>query len=150
MGLWKSLFSSGDTIEKVTDAAISTGDKLFFTTEEKADMSLKMREQFIKTLQAYEPFKIAQRILAFWFSFLFGVSFIIGLAATIFNSYVTYQHNKQITTLQEFDSIPKLVTIDIQPLFNLLISFDLGWIMIAIVTFYFLGGSFESLKKKGN
>ncbi len=142
MEWWNSLISAPKTMEKVTDAVISTGDKLFYTDEEKADMSFKMRDQFISMLKAYEPFKIAQRVLAFWFAFLFGLSFIVGLAISIFNMIITYK-----ATL---DGIKKeaIVTIPLDPLFTLITAFSLGWIMMAIVTFYFLGGSFESLKKK--
>lgn len=53
MNIFSKLFGSN----KVIDAAIKTGDALFYTDEEKSEWKLKM-------LKAYEPFKIAQRYLA--------------------------------------------------------------------------------------
>ena len=41
--------------KKVVDASISGIDKLVFTNEEKADTHLKF-------LEAYKPFKLAQRL----------------------------------------------------------------------------------------
>jgi len=43
--------------EKVIESAANGIDKMFFTKEEKS-------ENWIKTLKAYEPFKLAQRLLA--------------------------------------------------------------------------------------
>lgn len=57
MSIWKTLFSSGNVVEKGVDAAINAGDKLALTKEERLDYHLVF-------LKAYEPFKIAQRFLA--------------------------------------------------------------------------------------
>ena len=138
MGWWSTLFSAGDTATKITDAVINTGDKLFYTDEEKADDRKKMREFFPTLLNAYAPFKIAQRILAIWFSFLFGMSFIIALGATCFNIYLAYDYKGDITQL------PK---VDLQPLFNIIATFNIDMIMLAIVSFYFAGGAIESFTR---
>lgn len=42
--------------DKVIDAGIAAGDAMFFTPEEKAKWKLQL-------LKAYEPFKLAQRML---------------------------------------------------------------------------------------
>jgi len=142
MELWKSLFSSGDTISKATDAVINAGDKMFYTDEEKMDSKIKLTEFFPNILKAYEPFKIAQRMLSFWFSLLFGVAFITGLSMTIFNAYIKYDALKSGVPLD------KIVLLDIQPLIALVGAFSLGTIMMAIIGFYFLGGSIESFRRK--
>ncbi len=142
MSIWKTLFSSGDTIEKVTDAVISTGDKLFFTDEEKADMSLKVRTQFITLLKGYEPFKISQRILVIFFSFMFGSAFMTGLGVTIFNMIITYRATLKGIAKED------IVIMSTEPLFALMSAFNLGLIMLAIASFYFAGGSIESFRKK--
>lgn len=142
MGIWKTLFDSGDTLSKATDAVINTGDKLFYTDEERAEDRIKQREFFPTLLKAYEPFKIAQRVLAIWFSGLFGIAFIIGLGMSVFNMVATY---KQTVAGVEKGAI---VIISLNPLYDLVEAFSLGMIMITIVGFYFFGGSLESLKKR--
>jgi len=58
--------------DKVIDKAAQGIDKVFFTNEEKA-------ESWLNVLKAYEPFKLAQRIIAFavtgvylWFIIIAG------------------------------------------------------------------------------
>lgn len=53
MSFWGKLFGA----DNVVDAAIKTGDAIFYTDEEKADYKLNL-------LKAYEPFKLVQRYLA--------------------------------------------------------------------------------------
>ena len=52
MGLM-DIFST-KSVDSVVDAVISTGDKLMYTDEEKADMKLKIGEMHIAKLKAYE------------------------------------------------------------------------------------------------
>jgi len=144
MSIFGTLFNSGKTLDKATDAIISTGDKLFYTDEEKADDRARQREFFPKLLQAYAPFKIAQRLLALWFSFLFGLAFIIGLSITLFNMITTYRQ-----TLEKI-APDKIITISLDPLFALVSTFSIGTIMITIVGFYFFGGTIESYKGSKN
>ena len=135
------IFSSGNTLSKTTDAIINTGDKLFLTEEEKIDYKQRYVEFIPKILKAFEPFRVAQRILAWWFSFLFGISFILGLSIYLFNALVKYH------ALKEGIAIKNIVLIDLKPLYDLLIAFDMPLIMGAIVSFYFLGGTISSFKK---
>ncbi len=53
MSVIGKIFGSEKAIEKVSSGI----DKAFFTKEEKS-------EQWIETLKAYEPFKLAQRLIA--------------------------------------------------------------------------------------
>ena len=53
MGMWAKIFGS----ESVIDAAISAGDKMFHTDEEKAD-------DYLRVMQMYTAFKVAQRLIA--------------------------------------------------------------------------------------
>jgi len=137
MGIWSSLFNSSDTLSKATDAVINTGDKLFYTDEEKAEDRQKQREFFPTLLKAYEPFKIAQRILAVWFSLLYGLAFIVGLVITVFNMIATYKASVNGT---------EAFLVPIEPLYALVSAFSLGIIMLAIISFYFAGGTLESFK----
>lgn len=147
MGWLSTLFSVGDTASKVTNAVINTGDKLFYTDEEKAEDRQKMREFFPTLLNAYAPFKVAQRILALWFAFLFGISFVIALGITLFNIYTAYIFIPILD--KEGKQLNEIAKIDLQPLFNIINTFDIGMIMLAIISFYFAGGALESLKRKG-
>lgn len=141
MGLWDTLFNSGDTLDKATDAVINTGDKLFYTDEEKAEDRIKQREFFPTLLKAYHPFKIAQRVLAMWFGGLFGLAFIVGLFVSIFNMISTYKQTVAGIAKEE------IVIISLNPLFALVNAFSLGLIMLTIVGFYFAGGAINSLHK---
>ena len=140
MGIWSSLFSTGEIVNKGVDAVISAGDKLVFTDEEKADMKAKIREHHLELLKASVPFKVAQRLLAVWFSILFGISFLVGLGMALFNTVYKF--------LQAKDGVKDIYQIDIQPLINIVNAFDLGIIMITIVAFYFGGGTLNSLRGK--
>jgi len=101
---------------KLTDAIINTGDALVFTDEEQAKMKLNM-------LKAFQPFKLAQRLLAFMFAANFIVAFWVGAVLLL-------------TKSKSFDGYIDLVA-----------AFNFGWIMMAIVSFYYGGGFLNSLKK---
>lgn len=147
MSIWSSLFATKDIVEKGVDAVISAGDKLVYTDEEKMDMKLKIREHHLALLKASEPFKVAQRLLALWFSFLFGVAFIIGLIITLINIKLKYDYKVEVMNNPELANT-QLVLLDTTQLFALVSAFSLGVIMITIVAFYFGGGTINSLRGK--
>lgn len=138
---FSKLFSASEVAKDVVGATISAGDKMFYTDEEKADNKKEMIKFFPSLLKAYHPFKLAQRILAIWFSFLFGLSFLIGLFMFLFNSYIKY------TELRKGVKLENIILLDYQPLIDLVIAFNLGTIILAIVAFYFTGGLVSSFKK---
>ena len=145
MSIWSTLFSGSDTANKVTDAIIDTGDALFHTSEEKAEDRRKQREFFPTLLSAFEPFKIAQRVLAIWFSGLFGLAFIMGLLVYVFNSIATYKQSVANVTRE----IPlEIVTIPIEPLLDLIVAFNIGTIVALVVAWYFSGGVIDSFKRR--
>ena len=102
---------------KLTDAVIDSGDALVFTDEEKAKMKLEL-------LKHYEPFKLAQRLLSIIFAINFIAAFWVGVALFMWSSD---------DTLKGF--------------IDLVRAYDLGWIMLAIVSFYFTGGVINGIKK---
>lgn len=108
MSIWGKLFGKDSVIE----AGISAGDKLFFTPEEKADYKLMF-------LKAYEPFKLAQRLIAMTVVPPYVLAWFItfGIRAT----------GRDIAQLLE------------------LLSGDMGTIVAIIVTFYFGGGAIEGI-----
>ena len=70
--------------KEIIDAAISTGDKLFHTSEEKAD-------HYLNVMKMYEAFKIAQRLLACIFGIPYALAWFITFIATFFRDDVSAQ-----------------------------------------------------------
>lgn len=64
MGWLRGLFTTTDSAGKALDAAIKSGDKLFYTDEEKADFSLKVKGWYLNLLDSIKPFNVAMRLLA--------------------------------------------------------------------------------------
>lgn len=108
--------------KKVIDSAISGIDKSIFTTEEKADYMLSF-------LKAYEPFKVAQRLIALLvlipYLFIFLVSAMVML-------YGGLTDTKTAT-----DVAKELMAFNVD---------TLNWIVLTIVAFYFAGGTINTFK----
>ena len=77
-------------------------------------------DNFRKLLTLYEPFKIAQRFLALIFGIPYAVAWLVSFAMSFFVD-ITFQ-------LQ-------------------LLSGTMGQIVLAIIAFYFLGGTLSGFKK---
>jgi len=91
-------------------------DDAFETEEEQRESRTNAK---IELMKAYAPFKIAQRYLALMFGGMFILSFFLVLGMT-------------------------LAGYDVEPVFEVLEQFNVGWVMMTIVTFYFGGGLVES------
>ena len=111
-------------VGKVIDAVIDTGDALVYTDEEKAKANQLRVETKLKMLPLFEPFKLAQRYIAFAFTFNFILAF--WAAIILFIWYPSH----------------------LDGLLNLVAVYQLGWIMLAIVSFYFGSGAIDSIKRK--
>lgn len=74
-------------------------------------------------LSAYAPFKVAQRYLALIFAVTFVGSFLLVLGMTL-------------AGIGDIDAVRKVLA-----------EFQIGWIMLTIVGFYFGGGAFEGIIK---
>ena len=104
--------------KEIVNGGISLIDNAFYTDQEKASMKIKL-------LKAYEPFKIAQRYLAFMFTSAFIIAFLLCL---IFYSFKL-----------EYKGILEIIEI-----------FNIDMIVLTIIGFYFGGGMLESLTKRKN
>lgn len=118
MKLLSKIFGS----DKIIDAGISAGDKLFFTNEEKADYRIKL-------LKAYEPFKLAQRLIALLVTAVY--LFIHLTAAIMFVVSFWIEKAKEAS----------------EGLFTLN-NESLGTAFAIIVAWYFAGGVINNIKKK--
>ena len=116
-GILGKLFGS----DKVIDGAMRGIDALVYTDEEKANMELSKAKVKIDLLGAYAPFKIAQRYLAVMFSAAFIFLLLVSTALAI-------------------------LKMPYQPILDVAEAFSLGYIVLAIVTFYFGGGLVSSAK----
>jgi len=117
MNIIGKLFGS----QKVIDAGISGIDKAFYTAEEKAEDRLKAAPWKIALLKAYEPFKVAQRLLALIFSVPYVSAWCVTFALSCYG-------------------------MNIEPQLELLTG-DIAKIVWTIIGFYFLGGFAESIGK---
>jgi len=121
---WLSGIFSPDVVNKTVDAIVDSGDALFYTDEEKSAAAQKAIDTKLKMLPLFEPFKIAQRYIAFGFTLNFIVAFWV---AVIFYA---------VGAQKLLDGFLLIVA-----------TFQLGWIMLAIIGFYFGGGFADSMKK---
>lgn len=118
--MWQALakiFGSGNTIEK----GLQLIDDMHTSTEEEIQAKSKAKTDL---LQAYAPFKIAQRYLAVMFAVTFLTSFVLVLIMTLLGKG------------------------DIEAVKQVLGDFFIGEIMLTIVIFYFGGGAFEGVLSK--
>ena len=110
--------------EKVISKGMDLIDDMVVTSEEEIAAKTNARVQM---LQAYHPFKVAQRYLALMFAGMFLFIMANGVVGALYG--VIDMDN--VEAAKDFAS-----------------DMWLGEIMIAIVGFYFGGGLAESVKKK--
>ena len=118
-----NLFSS-ESINKAVDAIVDTGDMLVYTDEEKADYNQKKRELKIEFAKSMAPYKVAQRAIAIASTMNFILAFWAGVGLYVWS------------TKEMFKDYISLVN-----------TFQIGWIMMVIISFYFLDGSMSWFKK---
>lgn len=117
MGIISSLFGTGDVITKGMDLI----DSLHTSTEEEIAAKSKARTDL---LSAYAPFKLAQRVIAFGFTFMFLFIMANGVLGALYG----------VIDLEAVDKAKAYAN-----------EMWLGEIMLTIVGFYFGGGAFEGV-----
>ena len=115
--LLMKMFGSGDVVKQ----GLSLIDDIHTSTEEEVAAKSKAKTDL---LQAYAPFKLAQRYLALMFTFTFLACFAITLGMTLAGKG------------------------DVEGVKDILAEFWIGEIMLIIVGFYFGGGLAESISRK--
>ena len=103
---------------KIIDAGINSIDAMFYTDQEKAEAKKEL-------LKFYEPFKLAQRFLAFavcinFFAFLW-------LCAGV----------HMLGSEEQLDGLLSLAG-----------QFEMGYLMLLVMTWYFSGGIVDSVRRK--
>ena len=129
MGILSNIFGTGEVIKK----GLELIDEAWTSDEEKADNEVKIIEAKTNAkatlLNAYAPFKLAQRYLAMMFTFVYLFIMINGILGSLYG-WVNMENVRESLKFAN--------------------EMWLGEIMITIVAFYFGGGLAESFKKKVN
>lgn len=120
-GILGKIFGS----DKVIEAGINLIDSLHTSTEEEIAAKAKAKTDL---LNAYAPFKLAQRYLALMFTTMFLFIMANGVVGALYG--VIDMNN--VEAAKQFAS-----------------EMWLGEIMLAIVGFYFGGGFADSIQRKG-
>ena len=107
MSIWSRLLGSS----KVVESGLDLIDNAFYTDQEKADQKRLL-------LKAYEPFKVAQRLLAVMFTSVFLLLVLVNIALSFW-----FDVSQQMAFVDEYLSLP----------------------MTLIVGFYFAGGAVEGV-----
>ncbi len=127
-GILSSIFGTGEVVKK----GLELIDEAWTSDEEKADNEVKIIEAKTNAkatlLNAYAPFKLAQRYLALMFTFVYLFIMINGILGSLYG-WVNMENVRESLKFAN--------------------EMWLGEIMITIVAFYFGGGLVESYKKKG-
>lgn len=131
MGIWSRLFGSDNVVNKAVDGIYNGVDYAVYTDQEKAEELTKRMSVKAALLKAYEPFKIAQRLIALIVGFPFVVIHLIVmlvwlLSIFMFDSPERYNFIfEQLRLISEWN--------------NNTLGEPFGYIVI----FYFLGGASE-------
>lgn len=109
--------------DKVIEKGLELIDDAFETESEKRESKTEAK---IRLLQAYEPFKLAQRYLALIFTLVFVFIMLNGVVGSLYGFI-------EISRVEDAKNFAN--------------SMWLGEIMLAIISFYFGGGLVESVKR---
>jgi len=113
MGILSTIFGSGDVIKKGIDLIddFHTSDTEMIEAKNKAKIDL---------MQAYAPFKIAQRYIALMFGGTYISTYLLVIGMTFLGK-------------------------DVTPVKEILNEFQIDWIMLTIVGFYYSSGLADSI-----
>ena len=117
LGVIGKMLGSGDVIKKGLDLI----DDLHTSTEEEIAAKSKAK---IDLMNAYAPFKIAQRYLALMFGLTFIGSYFLVLGMTLSGQ-------------GDADAVTKVME-----------QFSINYAMLVILSFYFAGGAVEGFMEK--
>ena len=117
------LFPSSESVDKIVDSASSGVDYMFHTDEEKAEKRQWVLDLSMEFRKAMTPYKIAQRLIALTIVYNFFAAFWIGVYLLVLES-------------EYLDGYLELV-----------LSFNLGWLILAVVAFYFKLSLLDDFKK---
>ena len=122
MSLIKTIFGSGEVIKRGFDLI----DDMHTSGEEAAAAAT---DQKVAILSAYEPFKIAQRVLAFSFIGVFLLCFLMCFVALAISLFISFDYQTRV----------------VDPVLQLLDAFGMDTTVTMIMGFYFGAGAAEGI-----
>ena len=126
MSFLSSLFLNKDNVSSVVKAGISAGDKLFYTSEEKADDNLKLKEWYLNLLDSMKPFNIAMRLLAVGVFSMWALHLMASSLAYMLAFYVCDPAALTCAMTTAAEAINNQMTTHINPHFETIIYFYFG------------------------
>jgi len=117
-GLLGKLFGSSDVIKSGIDLI----DSFHTSTEEEITAKTKAK---VNIMEAYAPFKLAQRVIAFSFTGVYLICFGMVLGFTLMDR------------VADADKVQRVLE-----------DFQIGWAMIVILGFYFGAGAAEGFMER--
>lgn len=136
MSVLRRLFGTQKAIDDLTDKdnglLVRAGkwvDHLNYTDEEKAEASADVREWGLRLLEALEPFKVVQRILAFGITGVWALIVVNCLAALWVEAF---------TDIEIVDSMLSFIATAV-----------VSWPITAVMALYFSGGVLPGLLNSG-
>ena len=145
MSWFGKLFATDKAVDSLLDTdkglLVRAGgwvNDLQYTDQEKAENSLLVKQWGIRQLEALEPFKVVQRIIAFSVTFLW---MFVGVNIAI-DTWV-----RAITTPGECPEGMECTGIDaVTPFLEFAFSDYVFWPVLAVLSLYFTGGVIKSPK----
>jgi hypothetical protein len=123
-----SLFTGNPEVVLNTAKGIGSFiDESFHTEQEKSEANLKLLDLKIKMAQATSGQNLARRYCAMFFGLNFIVTFQVCLWVLFFG-WLNAESIDDINNAKAF----------VSSVIDLAIAFQIGWIMIAIIAFYFM------------
>ena len=124
MSIIGKLFGSENAIKKATEGIYNGVDKMVFTDEEKSG-------HFLSLLKAYEPFKLAQRLLALTVAIPYVLVWLMSAGMLVAAGFVEPGYGKQVA-----EAARALGELN---------NDTLGMPVALVLGFYFGGGAIEGV-----
>jgi len=124
MGLFATLFGSENVIKRAADGIYNGVDAAIYTDQEKAG-------GFLNLLKGYEPFKLAQRLLALTLAIPYVVVWLLCAAMLVISGFVDPAYGVQIA-----EAAKTLGSLN---------NDTLGTPVALVMAFYFGGGALEGV-----
>lgn len=138
MGFFARLFGSDNVINKAVDGIYNGVDSIVYTDQEKAENENKKSSLKVQLLNAYAPFKIAQRFIALIVGIPFVAIHLITFIAWIVSIFFLGSSPGYNFTFEQLSLIGE---------WN---NKTLGEPFAYIIGFYFFGGAAEGIVRARN
>jgi len=126
MSWLSTLFLTSKTADKVVDAAISTGDKIWYTEEEKAENRQKISEWYLNLLESMKGFNVAMRLLAVGVFAMWALHLVISTSVYIVAFFLCDPASADCVMVSMAQSIENQMDKHINSHFTVIIMFYFG------------------------